>query len=427
MLSLLTTLPILTWLGLAAILSYLGLLTFKMQMVVSALRANQKTDSEMNVVQFSVRDAEPSRSENSFESSASTSNDAGVLMTIMQPILSGDPQLEAMLEANVQLTNRRVQFLWLVDEADTRAQQITQGIRSRQDPPEQHRLAFCFAQTVPEKLNPKAFKLNIGLIQVRSQYVAVLDDDTCLANGNLEQAIDRLNECDLYTGLPLFQASKGIGSQLVAQFVNNNSLVTYLAVARLLPPITINGMFYVARTEYLKSLQAFKTIEAELCDDLALATHVRRSGGKVHQGTAPLELRVSVHDAKHYWSIMHRWFVFADILTAKQSLVTQLTLGLLLGLPSVLLWLALLTAFTSVAAFIACCLTLTVRHALIQKMLRETKVEGLPIHLVWSLVSELLQPLHFIHAKLVRTIHWRHRTIRVHRNGSFQETRSIHQ
>jgi ceramide glucosyltransferase len=197
--------------------------------------------------------------------------------------------------------------------------------------------------------------------------------------------------------------------------------MTYLAVASLLPPVTINGMFYVAKTEYLKSIHAFRQIETQLCDDLALATQVKRSGGSIHQGTAPLELRVSVRNAQHYWSIMHRWFVFADILTARQSALGQATLALLLGLPSVLLWFVILTAFSSPTGLVASLFLLSSRYFVIRRMLAATQVPDLPMNFLWSLVSELLQPIHFAHAKLVRIIKWRHRKIRVLRDGSFLE------
>lgn len=429
MLTTFSSLPALTALGLVAMLAYMCLQAFKVALVMTRLRsdghrADRNTDAEINTDGLSASVTQPNASTQPPEVSwtaAKRSEDTEALITIMQPILSGDPQLEAMLETNLQVTDARVRFLWLIDQSDPQAQQIAQRILSRNSEQGRARICILNCPDSPSMVNPKAFKLALGLELVETPFTAVVDDDTTLPHNNLQQAIDQLTRCDLYTGLPLFRASKGVGSQLVAHFVNNNSLMTYLAVASLLPPVTINGMFYVAKTEYLKTIQAFKSIEKELCDDLALATLVKRSGGTIHQGTAPLELRVTVQSAKHYCSIMHRWFVFADILTTRQSLVGQFTLGVLLGLPAVLLWLSILSALTSTSAMLACIFVLIVRHVLIRSMLRATRIDGLPMNFVWSLVSELLQPIHFVHAKLVRRISWRHRVIQVLRDGSFRE------
>lgn len=405
----LTSMPTLTWIGISASLAYLSLLAFKMRLVVVRLRADRKLDRTI--------------SENG---SHADSLESGVMhqspeITIMQPILSGDPQLESMLEANLQHTDQRVHFLWLIDQSDWQAQAIVSSLQARLPEADRARIAVLRCQDAPQSHNPKSFKLALGLELVHSPYVAVLDDDTTLPHHNLRQAIHRMEQCDLYTGLPLFKASPGIGSQLVAHFVNNNSLMTYLAVASLLPPVTINGMFYAAKTEYLKGIQAFRQIETELCDDLALATWVKRSGGSIHQGTAPLELRVSVQDWRHYGLIMHRWFVFADILTARQSGLGQATLALLLGLPVILLWIVIIAAPSSPIGIAAGVVVLVARYSMIRRMLAETQIDGLPMNFLWSPLSELLQPIHFVHAKLVRTIRWRHRRIRVLRDGSFHE------
>src|SRR5262245_11456623 len=45
-------------------------------------------------------------------------------VTVLQPILSGDPDLEAALRANLESARPEVHFLWLIDEGDAEAARI---------------------------------------------------------------------------------------------------------------------------------------------------------------------------------------------------------------------------------------------------------------------------------------------------------------
>lgn len=50
-------------------------------------------------------------------------------LTVLQPILSGDPTLESCLEANLSAHGEGTAFLWLVDDDDAEAQRIAEKLR----------------------------------------------------------------------------------------------------------------------------------------------------------------------------------------------------------------------------------------------------------------------------------------------------------
>ncbi len=52
---------------------------------------------------------------------------------------------------------------------------------------------------------------------------------------------------DISTGLPCYLDSGNFASSLLAQFVDNNSAMTYLSTLAFMAPLTINGMCYAMR------------------------------------------------------------------------------------------------------------------------------------------------------------------------------------
>ena len=118
--------------------------------------------------------------------------------------------------------------------------------------------------------------------------------------------------------------------------------MTYLSLLPVVGPLSINGMFYVMRTETMRSLGGFSSIQERLCDDYALARLLLDSGRRIHQGIVPQYLCTSVTGLRHYAQIMHRWFVFAAVLVRDQRPAVQLLLLAALGLPPLLLWTGLI-------------------------------------------------------------------------------------
>ena len=121
-------------------------------------------------------------------------------VTILQPILSGDPWLADALRTNLEQLPATVSFVWLVDTDDFEAQRITTPLAVASN----QRVRVLSCPPVTGNCNPKTVKLEQGLAAVETEYVAVLDDDTILGNDNLARALFQLRSCDLYTGLPCY-------------------------------------------------------------------------------------------------------------------------------------------------------------------------------------------------------------------------------
>ncbi|MES2597692.1 MAG: glycosyltransferase [Verrucomicrobiota bacterium] len=372
-------------------------------------------------------------------------------LTIAQAILSGDPLLESRLEANLR-TFPDQHFIWLIDEEDAEARRIAERM--------QHPLLQVeFCPPCPDATNPKLWKLEMAAKQVKTPFFAVIDDDTTLPASSAAALVEAAKDCTVATGLPCYQDSGGLASGLLAQFVNNNSVFTYLGTSRLLPPFTLNGMGYVMRKEELDRIEYFKPILHELTDDLALAALVLKLGGSIHQSQAPLHVQTGVRDLHHYFQMMHRWYVFTLLLLKRQSIPTQCLIFLLHGLPPILLAstvilgvasgefgvrflavlvtlfimrlhqmfvLLLLPALVVLMAYLVThdrsalllLLILSMREVITRKV--QKKFFGMPlIRPVVSLLSELIQPVHLVHSLAVRTIRWRTRLYKVRDTHDF--------
>ncbi len=344
-------------------------------------------------------------------------------ITVLQPILSGDPQLEQTLRSNLRQWGEEVRVLWLVDEDDVEGQRVTSTVN---DP----RVAVLLCPPPNADANPKSIKLQRALAQVDTPYVAILDDDTILASpDHLGRAMFALQSCTLYTGLPSYLAGGNLWSSLVAHFVNNNSILTYLPLLPLTAPLTINGMFYVMRTAELRAMGGFEPIVSKLCDDYALAALVKQHGGTIRQGITPQFLRTTVPDARRYIAIMQRWFLFANVLLRDQPFRLQLLLIPFLGLPPLFFALSFLSVLGGILSSLLLATALVLRHLILRSLHRALlgpTIDGhsdlrlqLAFNPLTSIVSELLQPLHWLHACVQHSLQWRTRRIELRRDGTF--------
>jgi ceramide glucosyltransferase len=309
-----------------------------------------------------------------------------------------------MLRCNLEQVKAR--FLWLVDEDDAEGLRITGELAEGSN----GQAVILRCPPVSGSVNPKTVKLERGLAYVETAYVAVLDDDTIVTAKHFGRAVFALRSCTLYTGLPCYLGGAGFWSSLLTCFVNNNSALTYLPLLPLIGPLTINGMFYVMRSEELRAMGGFASIEEKLCDDYALATLVKRHGGTIHQGVTRQYLRTTVPSAAHYVRLMHRWFLFANTLVRDQPFGVQLLLFFALGLPPLLLW----TGFATLSYALP--FVLLLRHVVIRSM---QDPAGGGTSAIVSILSELLQPLHWLHATLQHTLRWRTRRIALGADGTF--------
>jgi ceramide glucosyltransferase len=337
-------------------------------------------------------------------------------VTICQPILSGDPDLEAALTDNLNALPD-VEFLWLIDELDLEASRITASLAQRYPGVA---IRVLRSPNPPDGINPKLFKLEAAGQVVSPGILVVLDDDTRLGQMGLKALIGALAQAELATGLPYYRSAGNVFGNLLAQFVNNNAALTYLPLLNLAPPVSINGMCYAMKTDALGQLQGFSPLLRNLTDDLAVADSVRESGGRIIQTPFPQEVATTIESFKQYMAQMHRWFVFALLLMRRRGVFINASMVLFYALPPLLLWVG------AVQALLCHCVA-TTSFLLATLMVRGLLLSGLQRHLTGrsrhrpalSIASELLQPVHLIHAILVRSIRWRTRHYRVYDNDRF--------
>ena len=336
-------------------------------------------------------------------------------VTVLQPVLSGDPLLQETLSKSIATAPDGAVFWLLVDEDDAEGLRVAGELHHGY--PTTVRLVTC--QPPQQGENPKATKLDAVLPEITSTFVAVLDDDTWLPHGNLAKGAARLGTCDLYTGLPCYVPSGGLWSSLVAHFVNNNTVMTYLAFLPVTGPLTINGMFYMIRTETIRQLGGWNRYSDILCDDLAIANQFRHAGLRIHQGVTTQFLNTTVASPGHYFALMHRWYVFAENLLLSQPLAKKLLIVCLLGFPPLLLWGGLLSLVGGGWGAVCLLATFLLRHLVIGDLLRRVAETPPPVSWWRSLLAEFIQPVHLCHARVSRTIYWRTRKIHARRDGRF--------
>lgn len=328
--------------------------------------------------------------------------DAGAV-TVLQPILSGDPELERCLRANAA-GNPTAHFLWLVDEEDREGREAagraaTPAVRVIVGPgPE-------------DGENPKAAKLARALPLVATRVVAVVDDDTVIEGGELAKLAGALRHSDLATGLPLFASRGNVWERLVGGFVNGNALLTYFPAAAAGAQRTINGMIYAADAATLRALGGFAAIRSSLTDDFALASLYRQNGRQLFQAPVYVRVSVTIRGPRHCGQVMRRWMIFANRYFKENADARTL---LLAGIPAMLPLAGLVAAAFQgplvVAAWLVC---LAARACANRWMLwRIAGFAGNAADVLFEVPAAVAMPLLWISA-LVRPdrLTWRSRNI----------------
>jgi ceramide glucosyltransferase len=232
------------------------------------------------------------------------------LVSLLQPILSGDPTLPACLERTLRMRSRYpVEYLWLVDEDDAEALRLCQSLAARSPA----RAVRVLPLPPPDaRQNPKLVKLIAGAAAARGDVLCVLDDDTMLPDDGLEQCLPSLDApgVGLAFGLPYYVNFSNVWSRLVSYFVNSQSLLTYIPYTAIADPFTINGMFYAVRREVLDTVGGFAGLEATLADDFAVARRFRAHGYRLAQTPLRHGISTQVTGPRHYLSLIQRWFIF---------------------------------------------------------------------------------------------------------------------
>ena len=232
--------------------------------------------------------------------------------TIVQPILSGDPRLEEDLTANLKNTID-MKFIWLVDKSDKTAIQTVEKILKNKN--YSNRIEIYYLDDVPQEVNPKIFKLEQVVDKIKTEYTIILDDDSVIDRKRLDElSIYEKDKTEwIATGIPFNYNIKGFYSKLISAFINSNSIFSYFSLSFLKENKTINGMFYILRTDILKKYSAFEEIKYWLCDDLALATYLLSKKVKIIQSTIFCNVRNTVPSLKRYILLMKRWLLFSNV------------------------------------------------------------------------------------------------------------------
>ena len=231
------------------------------------------------------------------------------LVSVIQPILSGDPTLGDCLAANLAARSAyELEFIWLIDDDDNAAQALCAELAAQAE----RAVEIVSLPPPAERANPKTIKLVAGAALARGDVLCVLDDDTRLPDWGLEQCLPFLDRpgVGLAFGLPYYRHFGNLWSALVSLFVNGQSLLTYVPYTALSEPFTINGMFYALRREVLDAVGGFAGLEGILADDFAVASRLRDHGYRLAQ--TPLRHAISTHVSgpRHYLSLIQRWFIF---------------------------------------------------------------------------------------------------------------------
>ena len=258
--------------------------------------------------------------------------------TVLQPILSGDPRLEEDLTANLKNTTD-MKFIWLVDKSDKVAIDTVENILK--DKNYSNRIEVYYLDDVPQELNPKIFKLAQVVDKIKTEYSIILDDDAVIDRKKLDElSVYEKDKSEwIATGIPFNYNIKGFYSKLISAFINSNSIFSYFSMSFLNENKTINGMFYILRTDILKKYSAFEEIKYWLCDDLALATYLLSKRVKVIQSTIFCNVRNTVPSLKRYILLMKRWLLFSNVYM-KNAFSTKFLFIILLPtlLPTILLF-----------------------------------------------------------------------------------------
>ena len=260
--------------------------------------------------------------------------------TIIQPILSGDPRLQDDLIANLKNTVE-IKFIWLVDKSDKIAIQTVENILKNKN--YFNRVKVYYLDDVPQEVNPKIFKLGQVIDKIKTEYTIILDDDATIDRKKLDElSIYEKDKTEwIATGIPFNYNIKGFYSKLISAFINSNSIFSYFSLSFLKENKTINGMFYILRTDILKKYSAFENIKYWLCDDLALATYLLSKGVKIIQTTIFCNVRNTVPSFKRYILLMKRWLLFSNVYMKNAFSIKFLFLILLPTLlPTLLLFLS---------------------------------------------------------------------------------------
>ena len=340
--------------------------------------------------------------------------------TVIQPILSGDIRLEDDLSANLKNTDD-MKFIWLVDKNDCLARQTVENILKNKN--YSSRVEVYYLDDVPQEVNPKVFKLSQAVKKIKTEYTVILDDDAVIDRKKLDElSIYEKDKAEwIVTGIPYNYNIKGFYSKLISAFINSNSIFSYFSMSFLKENKTINGMFYILRTDILKKYSAFEEIKYWLCDDLALATYLLSKNVKIIQSTIFCNVRNTVPNFRKYILLMKRWLLFSNVYMKNAFSIKFLFIILLpVFLPAILLFLSFYFGINHFIMIIVIFVGKVGLFHIVRLFIYQSEIQkkGNFFHkadeLPYELASEFLLPFILVYTLLTPpVIIWRNKKIRV--------------
>lgn len=350
------------------------------------------------------------------------------LVSVIQPILSGDPALAACLGRNLDArSGYEREFIWLIDTDDAEARRICADLRARRPGAAIRVIAL---PPPPPDHNPKLVKLIAGAAVARGEVILVLDDDTMIPDDGLEACLPHLDRpgVGLAFGLPYYTSFDNLWSSLVACFVNSSSLMTYIPYAALRDPVTINGMCYALRRATLDAVGGFAGLERVVADDFAVAERLRAHGYRLAQTALRHPIRTTVRGPRHYAGLMQRWLIFP-----RESLMRHLAPGelavfyALIAAPVFFPWLALAAPLLrpGPAARRFALAYFAVSYAIFAHQNRAYLRSAVPRAHRWLVpLAQLALPAQMLAALAApRRINWRGHVLRIERGGNLRVIR----
>ena len=340
--------------------------------------------------------------------------------TVVQPILSGDTRLEDDLSANLKNTDD-MKFIWLVDKSDSLARQTVENILKNKN--YSSRVEVYYLDDVPQEVNPKVFKLSQAIKKIKTEYTVILDDDAVIDRKKLDElSIYEKDKAEwIVTGIPYNYNIKGFYSKLISAFINSNSIFSYFSMSFLKENKTINGMFYILRTDILKKYSAFEEIKYWLCDDLALATYLLSKNVKIIQSTIFCNVRNTVPNFRKYILLMKRWLLFSNVYMKNAFSIKFLFIILLpVFLPAILLFLSFYLGINYFIMIIVLFVGKVGLFHIVRLFIYQSEIQkkGNFFHKAdespYELISEFLLPFILVYTLLTPpVIIWRNKKIRV--------------
>ena len=340
--------------------------------------------------------------------------------TVVQPILSGDTRLEDDLSANLKNTDD-MKFIWLVDKSDSLARQTVENILKNKN--YSSRVEVYYLDDVPQEVNPKVFKLSQAIKKIKTEYTVILDDDAVIDRKKLDElSIYEKDKAEwIVTGIPYNYNIKGFYSKLISAFINSNSIFSYFSMSFLKENKTINGMFYILRTDILKKYSAFEEIKYWLCDDLALATYLLSKNVKIIQSTIFCNVRNTVPNFRKYILLMKRWLLFSNVYMKNAFSIKFLFIILLpVFLPAILLFLSFYFGINHFIMIIVLFVGKVGLFHIVRLFIYQSEIQkkGNFFHKAdespYELISEFLLPFILVYTLLTPpVIIWRNKKIRV--------------